>query len=144
MSGEACPTVKETARPQVVLTVEDDVLIRMAIAEYLRDCGYTVIEAASGEEAKAVFEAKVKVDVVFSDVQMPGPTDGFALAQWVRAHHPGVGVILTSGVARAADAAEDLCGEGPLMPKPYELTDVEGRIRRLLAARDASRRDTDQ
>src|SRR4051794_41042415 len=53
------------------------------------------------------------VELVFSDVQMPGATDGFGLARWVREHRPGVDVILTSGMARKAEKAGDLCGHGP-------------------------------
>lgn len=138
MSGEPCSNQAEEAQAPVVLVVEDEVLIRFAIAEYLRECGYTVIEAATGSEAKAVFEAHVAVNVVFSDIQMPGEMDGFALARWVRANHPEIPVVLTSGVARAADAAEDLCESGPLMAKPYEARDVENRIKLLLAARAAA------
>lgn len=120
----------------VVLVVEDEVLIRMVVAEYLRDCGYLVIEAGSAHEALALFKADVEVDVVFSDIQMPGPMDGFGLAQWVRQNRPGVEVILTSGAASAADRAADLCEEGPLLQKPYESDEVDRRIKQLLAARD--------
>ncbi len=120
----------------VVLVVEDEVLVRMVIAEYLRDCDYVVIEAGSAQEAIALFKADIEVDIVFSDVQMPGSMDGFALAQWVRQNRPGVDVILTSGAANAADRAGDLCEEGPLMQKPYESDEVHNRIKQLLAARD--------
>jgi CheY-like chemotaxis protein len=120
----------------VVLVVEDEVLIRMVVAEYLRDCGYVVVEAGSAHEALALFKADVEVDVVFSDIQMPGPMDGFGLAQWVRQNRPGVEVILTSGAASAADRAADLCEEGPLLQKPYESDEVDRRIKQLLAARD--------
>ena len=68
---------------EVVLVVEDDVLIRMAIAEYLRDCGYKVIEAVSADEALAVLEhIEAKLDVVFSDIEMPGSLEcrnGYAI-----------------------------------------------------------------
>jgi CheY-like chemotaxis protein len=70
---------------ETVLVVEDDVLIRMPIAQYLRDCGYKVIEAANGDEAMAVLSHKeTVVDVVFTDIEMPGALDGFGLAKWTR------------------------------------------------------------
>ena len=119
----------------VVLVVEDEVLVRMVIAEYLRDCGYVVIEAGNAKEAVALFQADIEVDVVFTDVQMPGEMDGFGLARWVRQTRPGVDVIITSGAAKAADAAAGLCEDGPFMQKPYEAEDVIRRIRQLLAAR---------
>ena len=75
----------------------------MAIAEYLRDCGYHVVEAANGDEAISVLTAAdCEIDLILSDVQMPGTVDGFALARWVRQNMPGLEIILTSGYAGAA------------------------------------------
>ncbi|PJI42310.1 response regulator [Ferrovibrio sp.] len=129
-------TDAEDDRP-VVLVVEDEVLVRMVVAEYLRDCGFMVIEAGSAREALALFKVDIEVDIVFSDIQMPGEMDGFGLAQWVRQNRPDVQVILTSGAAsNAAQKAADLCHDGPLLPKPYDSEEVERRIRQLLAARD--------
>ena len=69
--------------------VEDEVLIRLVIADYLRDCGYRVHEAVSAEEAILILQApEVSIDIVFSDVEMPGEMDGFGLARWVRANKP--------------------------------------------------------
>jgi DNA-binding response OmpR family regulator len=117
-----------------ILVVEDEVLIRLAIAEYLRECGYKVHEATHAAEAVAVLESpEVSVDVVFSDVVMPGEMDGFGLARWVRANRPGVEVILTSTVDRSAEVAGMLCEAGPLMKKPYEPQSVVERIKQLLA-----------
>ena len=117
-----------------ILVVEDEVLIRLVIADYLRDCGYKVHEAVSGEEAIAILQApEVSIDVVFSDVEMPGSMDGFALARWVRVNKPGMEVILTSGIERSADIAATLCEAGPLMKKPYSSQDVVDRLRQLAA-----------
>jgi CheY-like chemotaxis protein len=118
---------------QTVLVVEDEVLIRLVAAEYLRECGYRVHEAANAGEAIAVLQSPdVSVDIVFSDVQMPGEMDGFELARRVRAHHPGMRVILTSGVERSADIAATLCEAGALLEKPYEPQGVVDRIRQLM------------
>jgi CheY-like chemotaxis protein len=122
------PTSSET-----ILIVEDEVLIRMELADYLRGCGYRVLEAANAAEALTVMQTDHRVDLVFSDVQMPGPTDGFGLARWVRANRPGVTVILTSGVARSAARAGELCEDGPLEAKPYEHARLLERIKRTLA-----------
>ncbi|MFL6548481.1 MAG: response regulator [Povalibacter sp.] len=129
------------ARPQeTVLVVEDEILIRHVIAAYLRDCGYKVIEAANADEAITLLaHEEIDVDVVFSDVEMPGTIDGFALAKWLRERRPGVDVLLTGSVSRAADAAADLCDRGPI-PKPYEPQLAHDRIRRLLALRAANRK----
>lgn len=119
--------------PKTVLVVEDEVLIRWVVAEHLRDCGYRVIEAGSGDEAVEMLRrTALTIDVVFSDVQMPGSVDGFALAQWVRQQRPTTKVVLTSGVAKALDAAQDLCFEAPVVAKPYSPAELEKRIRRLV------------
>jgi DNA-binding NtrC family response regulator len=106
------------------------------IAEYLRACGYKVIEAASADEAILVLKRPdIGVEIVFSDVEMPGSMDGFGLSQWVRANRPGLDVILAGTLAKTADAAAKLCDQGPMLEKPYEPHLVVQHIRRLLAAR---------
>ena len=72
------------------------------------------------------------VDVVFSDVEMPGKLNGFGLASWVGRERPDVMMILTSGRASSI-VPEDVSTHGPLMPKPYDLADVEKRIRQIAA-----------
>ena len=127
-------SVKADASPQTVLVVEDEVLIRLVIAEYLRECGYRVHEAVNAEEAILILQApEVSIDIVFSDVEMPGDMDGFGLARWVRANLPEIQVILTSGAERSADIAGTLCEAGPLMKKPYHTQAVVDRIKELAA-----------
>jgi CheY-like chemotaxis protein len=129
----AAAEVSLEPRPEIVLVVEDEVLVRMVIADYLRECGYRVIEAGSAVEAITVLQSPEPVDIVFSDIQMPGEMDGFGLARWVRQNQPGLKVLLTSGNARAATAAGDLCEHGPLERKPYHPQTILARIQRLLA-----------
>jgi DNA-binding response OmpR family regulator len=127
---------KESPRRSVttVLLVEGEVLVRMVLAEYLRDCEYRVLEASSSDEAKTLLSAPdLAVDVVLADLDVADAAGGFALAQWLRSERPNIKVILTSGVARSADAAADLCDQGPLMRRPYQPREVERRIRALLA-----------
>jgi CheY-like chemotaxis protein len=124
------PTVQET-----ILVVEDDVLVRMPIAQYLRVCGYKVVEAVNADEAIAVLlHQETVVDVVFSDIEMPGSIDGFGLAKWIREHRPGLDVVLAGTVPRTVECAKKLCEAGSV-PKPYEAQVVHNHIRRLLAAR---------
>lgn len=118
-----------------ILVVEDEILIRLVIADYLRGCGYKVYEASSGDEAMILLQqGDLKIDLVFTDIEMPGSIDGFALSRWLREHGPEIGVILVGSPAKAADTAADLCEDGPL-PKPYHPQMVIDRIRRLLASR---------
>lgn len=122
--------------PTSMLVVEDEVLIRFTLADYLRDCGFHVVEAADASEAIALLQAsETIIDLVFSDVHMPGELDGFGLARWLRSTMPDVLVILTSGVARTADLGEELCGLGPIETKPYHLHSLADRMRRVLAGK---------
>lgn len=135
MSSSTCLDLNSQP-PHVILVVDDEILIRLVIAEYLRDCGFRVFEAADGLEAiKVLQSAEWPVDLVFSDVQMPN-LDGFGLARWIRENRPEVRVLLASAnpVAVTAKAA-DLCNHGPVVPKPYEHAALLARMKRLLALR---------
>jgi CheY-like chemotaxis protein len=126
----------ELTTAETVLVVEDDVLVRLVIAAYLRDCGYRVLEASSGEEALRLLEqGEHRIDVVLTDVEMPGEMDGFALARWLRRERPDVEVVMAGTPARAADAAGELCEQGPTLSRPLEPSAVLARIRQLLAMR---------
>jgi CheY-like chemotaxis protein len=120
--------------PPTVLVVADEVLVRMAVSDYLRECGYNVVEASDAHEAIEVMTSEAGVDIAFADITMPGSLDGFGLAQWIRRERPDIRVVLTSGVARSAKAAGELCEDGPMLAKPYEHADLERRIRALLAS----------
>ncbi len=115
-----------------VLVVEDELFVREPIAEYLRDCGYHVLEAADAREAISLVDASAGVDVVFSDVRMPGDMDGFALAHWLRTHHPEVSVLLTSGYYAVRNRGGAAIEDVKLIEKPYSQAQVLRRIRALL------------
>jgi len=112
------------------MVVDADILARMAIAEYLRDCGYRVIEGVSSAEVRAVLEAGHAVDVLLIDMHLQASEDGFAIVQMVRAEHPQIAVIRTSSTAKLADRAGELCDDGPLA-KPYHPQELLRRIQRL-------------
>ena len=114
-----------------VLVVEDEMMVRMPIAEYLRDCGYNVVEAGDAKEAIAAMDCDEPVSLVFSDVRMPGKMDGFALAEWFRFHYPTVPVLLTSGYGGRTVPAATIPGVR-FIEKPYSQTQVANRIAALL------------
>ena len=116
--------------PPTLMVVEPDISVRMVIAEYLRECGYIVIEGLTADDVLTILGAGKKLDIVLSAVQLAGAMDGFALARWIRQNHPNIDVILTSGAAKTADKACDICEEGPL-DKPYHPQDVLRRIHLL-------------
>jgi CheY-like chemotaxis protein len=119
------------SRLPTILVVEDEVLVRMAVAEYLRDREFRVLEASNAQEAQALFAGGEPIAIVFSDIQMPGGMNGFGLAKWIRASFPDVKVMLTSGIANLAATAEEF-GNGPVLAKPYAYETLAAQIRRLL------------
>jgi len=118
-----------------VLLVEGDILVRHPLAEYLRDCGFTVFEASNGEEARtALRTAELGITVVVADMATAGA--GFALRQWARTNSPSVELVLAGSIEQSVGKAASLCEEGPALAKPYEHHLVLDRIRRVLARRD--------
>src|SRR5437588_12438630 len=83
--------------PQTILFVEDEPLIRMDMAEFLRECGYRVHEASTAVEAIEALRAKYLVDLVFTDINLPDGVSGLELADWVEHNRPEVGVVVTTG-----------------------------------------------
>jgi DNA-binding response OmpR family regulator len=119
-----------------ILIVESDLLVLYPLADYLRECGYYVVEASSAGEARTILnDVRASIDIVLADV---GAADdnGFALASWIRQNHQAVEVILTGSIATATQKAAELCHEGPDLAKPYEHYLVLERIKRLRGARD--------
>jgi DNA-binding NtrC family response regulator len=124
-----------------VLLLEGSVLVRMAIAAYLRNCGYRVIEAATSDEAFIVLRMEnMCVEIVFSAVEVSGALDAFALSQWVRRHRPDTRVVMAGTPKSASAVAGRLCEVGPHLEKPYEPEAVEDYIRRLLAMQNSTPR----
>jgi CheY-like chemotaxis protein len=121
---------------QIVLLVDGEVLVRHALAEYLRDCGYVVVEAASTDEAATVLQSSdLAIYVALCDAVAPGTRNGFAFASWVRSEWPDLPVLLAGSIDKAAAAAGELCEEGPQLARPYDPSSVVDRIRRRVAAR---------
>ncbi|MGY3342011.1 MULTISPECIES: response regulator [unclassified Bradyrhizobium] len=118
-----------------VLIVEQDVLVRHPLAEYLRECGYRVMEATNHDEARECFEGgKHFIEVALIDVA--GPTgSGFALSAWIRSKHPTVKTMLGATVGKVLALAGDLCEEGPHAAKRLDYRPVLDHIRQLLATR---------
>ena len=117
---------------QTILVVEDEVLIRSTVAEFLREAGYRVLEAVNAAEAKVIVSAGTSVDLVFSDVTMPGDENGFGLADWLRQHYAHILVLLTSGFADPAANSGARVADIPLLPKPYAVDRVLEQIGKLL------------
>ena len=103
--------------PPSVLLVEDEALIRALLAEELRNHGLSVVEASDADEAWAYLQTGGHVDLVFSDVTMPGLMNGIELVRRVKAQYPQVKTIVTSGYAGPVNIGD----VGVFLPKPYRL-----------------------
>lgn len=104
-----------------VLVVEDELLIRWAVSDALREAGFRVIEACSADEALEIFAADPP-DIVISDVRMPGSLDGLGLLAIIRKTYPVLPVIIVSGHLQPAAALAD--GATYFLQKPYVLHTV--------------------
>lgn len=117
----------DAPRRRTVLVVEDEALTRLAVAETLRDCGLHVVETATAEEAWSYLWTGAAVDLVFSDIQMPGQMDGLLLARLVRQAYPEIPVVLTSGHVRP-----DASSGTPFIAKPYLPDAIAARLKAML------------
>jgi two-component system, response regulator PdtaR len=112
-----------------ILLVEDEILVRAMVAEELREAGMRVIEAANAEEAMEHLGAGHAVDVVFTDIEMPGAMNGLDLARRLRVDFPQIKVLITSGRLSSDQAASIR----PVFPKPYDIVDLLEYIRQALS-----------
>jgi two-component system, response regulator PdtaR len=111
-----------------VLVVEDEVLVRMAIADEIRSAGYRVFEASNAHEALQVLRHSPDVRLTFTDIQMPGSIDGIELARLIRSEYPAVKIVLTSGHLTAVDCV----GHDGFFPKPYNAAKTIQHFKALL------------
>ena len=120
-------------RQHRVLVVEDEPFIRIAMMNHLEYNGFYAREASCAADAISVLaEPNCPVDLVFSDVRMPGEMDGIGLSQWMFHNLPGIPVILVSGDPGKNAVQRNLCGR-EMMTKPYEVENVLVRIRTTIA-----------
>jgi CheY-like chemotaxis protein len=113
-----------------VLVVEDEALIRMDIVDQLEEEGFKVFEAASATQAIALLDAEPTIQLLFTDIDMPGSMDGLKLAAAVRDRWPPVKIIVTSG-HRIVEIT-DLPDGSVFFSKPYNHIGVIASIRDLL------------
>jgi two-component system, response regulator PdtaR len=101
----------------VILIVEDEYLIRTASTDAIRDAGFEVVEAANADNAIAILQSRSDIQVVFTDIHLPGSMDGAKLAHAIKHRWPPVRIIATSG--RVAVETLDLPAGTIFFPKPY-------------------------
>jgi CheY-like chemotaxis protein len=136
-ADEAAATVAHvppTARAQErVLVVEDNDMIRALVLQQLAILGYRPVAASNGAEALAVVDSGVPIDLLFTDVVMPGGMSGHELARRATARRPGLKVLFTSGFPGGAHGLPaDVPTEAIVLAKPYRMQELADRLREAL------------
>jgi len=132
----SAPTATEQPKGnETVLMVEDDALVREATGTMLRGLGYDVIEAEDGPAALKIIESDTRLDLLFTDVVMPGGVSGTMLADQARQHRPELRVIVTSGYSDEVIQQDGFALYGVrLLHKPYTLQEMACTLREILEA----------
>ena len=114
----------------IVLVVEDEFLLRLEAVDFLEEAGFVVHQASDADEAIALLELHVDIQVVFTDIHMPGSMDGLKLAHYVRGRWPPIKLFIASGLARPLLEQRPIgCG---FAGKPYQLSGVADSLRELI------------
>ncbi len=129
-AAEIRPEYCKHPRPVVVLIAEDEILIRWAVAEELRAAGWDIVEVATADDAIEVLETAIEVDLVVTDVNMPG-MKGLDLARFVVCERPAVKVVVMSGHARPRGGDDRLFDL--FVSKPFDERELAERLRLLMA-----------
>lgn len=108
----------KTAKTQsTVLIVEDEAIIRLSAVATLEDAGFEVLEAGSSAEALELLLRHQKIDILMTDVRLPGEMDGLDLVAWVRRFHPAIRSLVVSGNSSNSEARA--AGALGFLSKPY-------------------------
>ncbi len=121
-----------------MLVVEDDALQRMLVADEMRRVGHKVIEAASADEAVTILQAGARVDLIITDIDMPGAMDGLALASLLRKNHAAIYVLIASG--QVAGLRQAGTPANAIFSKPYDLPAIATTVRRLIGGQQTVQR----
>jgi two-component sensor histidine kinase/DNA-binding response OmpR family regulator len=116
--------------PPKVLVVEDEMLLRMRAVDIVEDAGFTPIEAANADEALAILESRSDVDLLFTDIQMPGSMDGLKLAYAVHERWPSIKIILVSGKLTPTDSERPT--DSRFFGKPLEVNQMIAEIQGMI------------
>lgn len=133
----AAPAAPGVGGHETILVVEDDTQVRTTVVELLDELGYGVLTAGNGEEALSVLASAPSVDLLFTDVMMPGAIRGAKLVSEARKLHPRIAVLHTSGYPRDGIMEGGLLNQGVhLLGKPYTRDAMARALRQLLDEQD--------
>jgi CheY-like chemotaxis protein len=128
-----------TGGTETVLVVEDDVGVRTTVVDMLGALGYKVLKAEDGESALAVLHSGAQIDLLFTDVIMPGPVSSTDMARQARELQPDIAVLFTSGYAQDVIVHEGRLDAGvELLSKPYRREELARKLRHVLPTASSS------
>lgn len=128
------PSQQTAGHGETVLVVEDNPEVRAVAVTLLENLNYRTIAVDSAKSALQILAAGTQIDVVFSDIMLPGDLDGVALAEAIGKRYPRLPVLLTSGYAKALSGRHGL----PILRKPYQISALAEAMRTTLAGQSAS------
>jgi signal transduction histidine kinase/ActR/RegA family two-component response regulator len=133
-TAQAAPiTVPVITGTETILLVDDDEIVRDTVAAMLEDFGFTVVQAPGGAEALAILEQGAAIDLLLTDVVMPGEISGRILAERAAVARPGLKVLFTSGYTENAIVHNGRLDPGvELLSKPYGRDQLAAKVRRIL------------
>ena len=118
---------------EVILVVEDEPRVRRVTLRDLNKLGYKTLEAENGDIAKTIIESGEPIDLLFSDILMPGEMNGHMLGIWTEENHPEIKVVLTSGYSKGiSELSRDKAHSFPMIRKPYTVKKLAKQIRSTL------------
>lgn len=114
-----------------ILIVEDEPLLRIDTVDMMEDEGFTAFEAPNADAALLLLEGNPEINVMCTDIDMPGSMDGLALAVLVREKWPEIAIVVVSGHRRPS--ADDLPIDGRFVPKPYVKAAIMNALKATIA-----------
>jgi len=121
---------------ETVLVVDDEPTVRMLVTEVLEELGYAAIEAADGAAGLKLLRSDVRIDLLVSDVGLPGGMNGRQMADAARVHRPDLKILFITGYAENAVVGNGHLDPGMhVMTKPFAMEALAGRIKELITAR---------
>jgi CheY-like chemotaxis protein len=120
-------------RGETVALVDDEDIIRLLIGDALREAGYTVVEAGNGADGLELLQASGRIDLLITDVGLPGGMNGRQLADAARVHRPALKVLFITGYAESAVLTGDQLQPGmQVMTKPFAIDALSGLVRTII------------